>query len=236
PASATDVLGARAYTWSNNNAFRPGAIPGVPMFGAGAIPTSGPELERVSQGIMNLERAAPETLGRWTNDRDATAGAMLEATVTDILAGNTVERRSSVDPALSTNSSTARGVAAATAGGMQRWQAHHLVPFAEVASLPVATQQAIAASGWRMDSPGNLIALPADIASFQGPPNNGALPMHSGAHPNYSAEAGRMLNVVAAAHTANPNMTPQEMRALMTTVETEMRAQIHSRMWHNVVR
>jgi hypothetical protein len=145
---------------------------------------------------------------------------------------NVVERSSSVDPALSTYSTRARTIAAATAGGLQNWQAHHLIPFETMKNLPVPLQAQIAASGWRMDSPGNLIALPADQASFQGPPNNTALPMHNGSHPNYSADAATQFAGLVANY---QNMTPSQIRAELTRIEAHMTTELLGRVYHNRV-
>jgi hypothetical protein len=57
----------------------------------------------------------------------------------------------------------------------------------------VPVQEKIAASGWKMDSPGNIMALPSDKASFNGPPNDRYLPMHRGAHPKYNAEVSKKI-------------------------------------------
>ena len=101
--------------------------------------------------------------------------------------GISVERRG-IFPELSTTSSGARSAAQASGAPLpQNWQAHHKIPYATLLSLPFETQLAIAESGWRLDSPENVVPLPADEPSYTAPPNNGHWPMHRGPHPNYSA-------------------------------------------------
>jgi hypothetical protein len=99
------------------------------------------------------------------------------------------ERRSAVDPALSSTSRAAR--AALGIAGNNSWVAHHLIPFAVVAAMPAPAQLAIARSGWRMDSLENLIALPANFPTYIGPINNGRLPIHNSAHFHYSRAAAQ---------------------------------------------
>ncbi|MEM9628382.1 MAG: AHH domain-containing protein [Pseudomonadota bacterium] len=219
PALPEDVLAARAYVWSKN--FAPINYRDVPWSGTGN--------EQAARSIMQLEQAVPGTLGS-AMQGDATSRRMLDEAVAGALAGNTTERRSDVDPALSTYSTRARAIAAATAGGMQNWQAHHLIPFETMQSLPVPLQMQIAASGWRMDSPGNLMALPGDEASFYGPPNNEALPMHRGSHPVYSARAsGQFAGLIA----NFDRMSPAEIRAEMARIELTMQGEILAGMHHD---
>jgi hypothetical protein len=197
------------------------------------VPFSGEKNERAAEGLMRLERAAPGTLGAGMQG-EAGARAMVETTIAAALGGEALERTSSVDPALSANSTRARGLAAATAGGMltQRWQAHHLVPFDSIASLPPALQTKMAAAGWKMDSAENLIALPADPATFQGPPNNGALPMHNGSHPRYSSFVNGQLGYLRAHH---QSMNPAQIRAELDRIETHMQTELLNKVYHSRV-
>jgi hypothetical protein len=64
--------------------------------------------------------------------------------------------------------------------------AHHLLPFAIVTGLPAAVQQAMANAGWKMDSAENLIALPANLPTYDSPANTPKVPIHNSAHPRYS--------------------------------------------------
>ena len=218
-----DVKAARAYVWGKNMAPLPGNY--------GEVPWSGAQNERVAQSIMRLEQAVPGTLGK-AYQGDPAARARLDAAVEGGLAGEPLERTSSVDPALSANSTRARAIAAASTGGMQNWQAHHKIPYDAVASLPVPVQEKIAASGWQMDSPGNVMALPADQASFENPPNSRYLPMHRGAHPNYNARVSGHLAGLAANHY---KMSPAEIRVELGRIELKMLDEIRAGNHHNRV-
>lgn len=218
-----DVNAARAYVWGKTMAPMPGNYSEVPW--------SGPANERTAESIMRLEQAVPGTLGK-AYQGDPDARARLDAAVDGALAGEPLQRTSSVDPALSASSTRARAVAAVSADGMQNWQAHHKIPYDTVASLPVPVQQKIAQSGWKMDSPGNLMALPGDQASFEGPPNSGVLPMHRGAHPEYNARVSDQFADLIANH---DNMSPSEVRAEMDRIEGHMHGEIEARMHHDRV-
>lgn len=85
------------------------------------------------------------------------------------------QRTSAVDPALSTSSATARAILGLVT--TQQWQAHHLIPFAVMAGLPLPFQQVAVAAGWKMDSFENLIALPANFPMFYA--NGRVLPVHN---------------------------------------------------------
>lgn len=97
--------------------------------------------------------------------------------------------------------------------------AHHRIGFASIASLPQSAQAAIAASGWRMDSPENLMPLPADRATYLSPPNSRRFPMHNGSHPVYDAETRAQLSKLAANHA---QMDAAEIRAELARVEAHM--------------
>jgi hypothetical protein len=132
--------------------------------------------------------------------------------------GLAVERVSAVDPALSASSRNARAAILAAGGTLpQNWQAHHKVPFATVAALPVDVQTSIAASGWQMNDLGNLAALPADQNSYQSLPNNYTLPQHRGSHRNYSAMVAGMLAPVVAGHNT---MAPGQLHTTMDGIGT----------------
>lgn len=83
-----------------------------------------------------------------------------------------------------------------------------------------------------MDSPGNLMALPSDEASFNGPPNNGYLPMHRGAHPEYNAEVSKKFAGLIVNH---DKMSPAEVRAEMGRIELQMEGEIRAAKHHNRV-
>jgi hypothetical protein len=208
PNKAADLLGARAYVWASYRA---------PLFSNAQF--SGPTLDRASQAIMTYERAHPGTA--LLADRGNMAAMQTLQTIANDAVANAsvVERRAAVSPALSTSSTNARALVAAGTG-MQNWQAHHLIPFAEVAKLPANVQLAIARSGWRMDSPENLTPLPADQITFVSPPNNRVLPVHNSAHSVYSADvANRLTNL----RVNGATMTDPQIRTELLAIEGSMR-------------
>ena len=160
--SAADLLAARAYVWARNM---------LPMNARywNKVPMSGFFNDWVAEEVLRYERAHPGTAMAATQG-DAAALRAIDEIVNRIAVAtgaedspNVLERTSAVSSALSANGTRARtllGIA-----GNQRWQAHHIIPFATVARLPAAAQQAIAASGWRMDSLVNLIALLTSLPS-----------------------------------------------------------------------
>lgn len=139
--------------------------------------------------------------------------------------GQPLERRSAISPALSTNSVSARALVAAGTR-MQNWQAHHLIPFAEVAALPTKVQLAIVRAGWKMDSPENVIALPANAATYAAPPNLGARPIHNRAHAVYGAEASTRLTNL---RTNGTSMTDAQIRTELRAIEGAMTASLLNR-------
>ena len=129
--------------------------------------------------------------------------------------------------ALSTETDAARAVAANTRY-LQQWQAHHLIPF-NVANEPEFVGKMLLATqaGWKMDSPENVVALPSTYAAFRGPPNNGALPQHSGSHPVYDNDVRTLLrlNLAGAA-------TPAQIHDGLRRVEATMTARILREDYH----
>jgi len=199
--NAANVLAARAYVWAQNY------IPVNYRYWS-KVPYSGPVNERVAAGVMRYERAHPGTAGLASRG-DAAAIAAIDRIVDEAVAAApaqiplVVERTSAVSPTLSASSTRARTLLSIM--GNQRWQAHHLVPFAVVAGLPVPVQQAIAASGWKMDSVGNLIALPANMATYVLPPNLTELPFHNGSQGvSYDNDVRNALGPLVARATALP--------------------------------
>jgi hypothetical protein len=221
---AVDVLAARAYVWADRMA---------PM-SFWSLPWSGPIHDQVAQTIMQYERDHPGVTGLATRGNTA-ALAAIGTIVNEITAGvlddpTVLERTSSVAPALSTNSSRARAALGTVA--LPQWQAHHLIPFAVMASLPVPVQQAIVAAGWVIDSAENLIALPANYAAFIGMPNLTRLPWHNSAHAQYDADVRTALVPVVA---GGVSMTPVVLRAALFTVENIQRTLLVARRYHDRV-
>ncbi|WP_375403177.1 AHH domain-containing protein [uncultured Sphingomonas sp.] len=208
---ATDLLAARAYVWATYNA---------PLFSRAGF--SGPTLERAAHAIMAYERTHPGTALLAERGHSSSQAALTRIANDAVAGGQVVERRSAVAPSLSTNSAAARAQLAPHTR-MQNWQAHHLIPFAEIAKLPVPVQLAIARSGWRMDSAENLMALPADRATFLALPNNRVFPMHSSSHPNYSADVGNSLSNL---RLNGATMTPARIRSELEGLEAQWRAKL----------
>jgi hypothetical protein len=137
-----------------------------------------------------------------------------------------MERRTSPtgNPALSSSSPAARAAVAPTTG-MQNWQAHHLIPLNVIHSSPALTAafQKASATGWKTDSVENLVALPADNASYVSPPNNRTFPMHNGSHPQYDAEVRTQLSNLEANYN---HMTPTQIRSEIARVEFHMQSEL----------
>jgi hypothetical protein len=220
---AADVLAARAYVWADWMA--PISFP--------AMPWSGPEHDRAAEAVMGYEREHPGTTGLATRGNAAAIAAistLIGETTSGVLDNPDVVysvRPSAVDKALDANATVARSLCGNPS--YQSWQAHHLVPFAVMASLPVLVQQAIAASGWKMDSVENLIALPANYASFVGFPNLQSLPQHSGSHVVYDADVRvALVPIVAGAN----SMGAQALRSALMAVESLQRDRLIQRRYH----
>ena len=181
---------------------------------------------------MRYEREHPGTAGLATRGNAAAIAAI------DTLIGETVSgvlhspeivysvRPSAVDNALDANASVARSLCGNPS--YQSWQAHHLIPFAVMANLPDRVQRTIVASGWKMDSVENLVALPANYASFIGPPNLQSLPQHSGSHVAYADVRVALVPVVAGA----TSMGAQALRVALSAVETLQRDRLVQRRYH----
>lgn len=209
------VLSAYAYVWGKYWA------PTLPQFFR--LPTAGDSRglnERFARELGRYERDNPGTVFLATNGNAAAQmaiGMVLDGALSghDVNIGLIHERRSSaVDRALSTDSAVTR-----TALGIENsrsWIAHHVIPFAVVRDLPVPAQKAIAAAGWRMDSPENLIALPANDPAYYGPPNLTRLPKHNSAHTQYSRDVAAALAPIAA---TAPQMPPAALLDQLRAVE-----------------
>jgi hypothetical protein len=213
---AADVMAARAYVWGRNIA------PSVFW----DIPYSGPVNERFAQMLMRHERDNPGTLGVSVRGHSGAQRAVRQL-VAMAVAGTApavaqvFARTSAVDPALSSSSRQARTLLAILA--LQSWQAHHLIPFDEVARLPVDTQRVMVQSGWRLDSLENLIALPTNHPAYYGPPNLQSLPIHNTSHPRYSADVRAVLVPAMAAFSAASSSQWPAVRAAILAIENQFR-------------
>lgn len=221
-ADAADLLAAHAYVWARNM---------LPLnYRYWHVPATGPVNERVAQAVMRHERTHPGTVVLATRG-DADALTALDALVASAVPQMpvTVERTSNVSSTLSADSTRARTLLGIM--GSQNWQAHHIIPFAVVAGLDRAVQRAIAASDWRMDSMVNLIALPANLATYLLPPNLTGLPYHSGSHGvRYDVDVQNALRPIAA---AAQGMAPNALRTAMEGVDQRFRVELRTnRLYH----
>lgn len=113
---------------------------------------------------------------------------------------------------------------------MQEWEAHHLIPFNVVAALPVPVQMAIAKSGWAMDSAENVIALPANYATFIAVPNSRTLPIRRGPHAYmYNADTA---GLVATLVVPNATTAAAELRSSLLAVESDMTNRLFAQRYH----
>lgn len=69
-----------------------------------------------------------------------------------------------------------------------------------------------------MDSPENVLAVPADMGTYTALPNDRYLPYHSGPHPNYDADIARMLNERLGGAARMPD---EEVAAVLRGIEAE---------------
>ncbi|MBD8546019.1 AHH domain-containing protein [Sphingomonas sp. CFBP 8760] len=214
--SAADMLAAAAYVWASVR---------MPLNGRyWDVPFSGPANTRVAVAVMRYEQAHPGTVVLAMRSDETTLRA-LDAVVAGQWPQEAMitERTSAVSPTLSAHSARARSLAGIL--GNQRWQAHHIIPFATVARLPTAVQHAIAASGWQMDSTVNLIPLPANYVAYLMPPNLGAYPYHSGSHSRYDRDVSTALQPVAA---GAATMAPAALNAAMEDIDRRFRTALRT--------
>lgn len=214
PGDAVDVLAARAYVWGRNMA---------PLW-YWDVPTSGRLNERVAVAIMRHERDNPGTLGlavRGQRDAKRAIDAIVKSVVagaTGIAAAQVFKRTSTVDPALSTNSTRARAILKIQ--NRNSFRAHHLIPFAVMAAQPRRFQLAVVAAGWRMDSIENLVALPANFPTYTSPYNRPFRPYHTGPHLIYSGVVTQRLSPISS---RTPPLAGQALRAALANIEAAMK-------------
>lgn len=171
---------------------------------------------------MRNELDNPAMLGRAIAG-DARArrviGMVVDAAVDGFVAAGpeVYYRTSSVDPALSAYSTRARGLLGISG---KNWRAHHLIPFAVMAAMPVTSQKAVVASGWRMDSSENLIALPANMVTYVAPPNSSRFSVHNSPHRTYSSVVAARCALIASDASS---METSVLRTALGDVEIEMR-------------
>lgn len=210
-----DMLAAEAYLW-------------VQYYGPWVflrLPNDPRALDQVGQALMWHERQFPTTLRR-SGSGDLQAVGEVRGVVDQALLGlgvvsldTVMTRTSSVHPKLSTDSSRCRTLLGLTTPD---WRAHHLIPFAVVASLPSNVQLAFVKAGWQMDDVRNLMALPANLVLYNSLPAPKA-PVHNSAHTRYSRDVTAFLaaSVVPAALANSPTLLNQ-LRATETTFRTRL--------------
>ncbi len=209
---AADMLAAEAYLW-------------IQFYGPWIflrLPNERGALDQVGQALMNYERRHPTTLRR-SERGDPQAVSAVRQIVDDALRANNlaatdnaVYRTSAVDSKLSADSTRCRSLL----GLMSLdWRAHHIIPFAVVASLPPAVQLAFVKAGWVLDSVPNLIALPANIVIYNQFGGN-AGPVHNSAHYRYSADVAVMLAPLA---TSALTLPPMQLLMQLHSIEAHFR-------------
>ena len=227
PTNAADVLAIRAYVWAQTAApwtrFGP-----LVNFG---VPSSGPQLESVSQFIMALELARPGTLGL-AQQGDAQSNAYLNLAAAGWHAGRRHIRKpaSACEPARRrSRPHLGERVPQLNLQTNDQMQAHHLIP-ANVWGAYVHITMLAGQAGWLPDTPDNLIPLPANAATQAKLAAGGlTLPIHSSSHPNYDLWTSG--EIIMEQENYGNTLTPIEARAIFEKVEIYMRRLIVARMW-----
>jgi hypothetical protein len=229
PSRPADVMAATAYVWSQYH---------LGFFTA--APFSGPDLDAASQAVMRyvlLNPGAMIAVSGGSPSRGAQALNLIigaaNAGLADYIAENRA-RPAGVAPELQTTSRAARAaIAEQLKSG--RMQAHHLVP-AYNWGARVDISALAAKADWIVDSPSNLIALPADLAAqaeYQSRLGEW-LPVHNGSHPSYSQETAQLILTEETKFGSPP--TPLEARAIMDEVARINRARLISGYYGQIVR
>lgn len=173
PENRTNMIAAGAYIWTYDAANSD--HPRNNVFAA--------------EAAMWFARDNPVGWDNYLRRGEPQASAIVSTLMRDAVANPDNSRAvSSVSPALASYSRRIRNIliAANATRGLQNWQAHHLIPVAEVHRLPRNVQLAIVRTGWRVNSLENLIAVPGDLATYRAAPNSTRLPYHQGSHSRYS--------------------------------------------------
>jgi hypothetical protein len=229
PTNAADILAIRAYVWAQNfapwNYFGP-----TVQFG---VPSSGPQLESVSQFIMALELARPGTL-YLAQHGDARSNKYLDVAVELGMQGGAIfesRRPENLPTSLQTSTQAAR--AALNLKTNDQMRAHHLIPVNVWATYLPITMLAKKA-GWQQDGANNLIALPANEATQRKLAAGGLnLPIHSTNHPEYDGTSTGVIavEVAGAVSDSTLTLTPAQARAVYEKAERRMRGLIMDGMW-----
>jgi hypothetical protein len=222
PTSAADVLAARAYVWAEYGAPKN-------YFN---VPWGGEQLESVRQSIMALELARPGTL-YLALQGDKQSGRYINVAVEDGMHGGAIfesrARPENLPAALQTTIERAR--AALNLKPNDQMRAHHLIS-ANVWEKRLSLSTLASQAGWQPDSPGNLIALPANEAAQAELAADGQiLPIHSSNHPKYDFEAlGKIIEAEEIYYQPTPP-TPAQARAIFEEVALSMRGRIIAGEW-----
>lgn len=228
PATVEGLLAAKAYQDVIDSSRDLGAAKALQRqtglnYDPAKVVQNGPHLNALAETVARIEYDHP---GTWdaltTRERQSTIRQAAAANVQPqidtslkavdmglissapgaLIGPGLLEARIGIHPALTTYSRRARNLAFATAMPVnpQNWRAHHVVPFESIYKMDPTAQLALAGAGWRMDSPGNLIALPGDSVTYEAPPNSQRRPYHSGPHRNYTAAVNKQLATIRNSH------------------------------------
>jgi hypothetical protein len=211
PSRPADVIAASAYVWSRY------ALPRQT-----AAPFSGPALDAASEAVMRCVLANPGVFATMlegsTSQKERSASLVIGAANAGLAdyAAESRARPAGVAPELQTTSRAAR---AAISDQLKsgRMEAHHLVPAYNWGQRVDISDLAVK-DGWEVNSPSNLIALPADPASqaeYQAKFGEW-LPVHRGFHKSYNDETASLI--LAEETKFPPNPTPLQARAIMDEV------------------
>jgi len=162
-----------------------------------------------------------------TQGGDVKSYSLVLGAATGGLADYTAEskpRPEGVDPSLQTTSRAARKAIGLRLND-KSMQAHHLVPakvWGDNKDIAALAQQ----TGWKPNSPSNLIALPSSSASqaAYAAETGEMLPVHRSNHKNYNKETDNSISIGRGLFSPNP--TPLQARAILEGVALYNRIRI----------
>jgi hypothetical protein len=221
-----DVMAAAAYVWSRYT------LPVIDI----DVPFTGPGLDAASEAVMRIVLVNPGSFPamlQGSGQRSSQSATLIIAAANAGLADYAAESRArpaGVRPELQTTSASARkAIAAFLKNG--KMQAHHLVP-ANVWGENIGIADLASKDGWEPDDPSNLIALPADVPTWN--LFGGTLPMHNSSHPKYDQDTRNEIVLTRSAFP--PNLTPLQAHAILDSVALENRFRILTRVYYPVLR
>jgi hypothetical protein len=192
------------------------------------VPWGGEQLESVRQSIMALELARPGTL-YLALQGDQASGRYVNVAVEAGMRGGAIfesrARPENLPAALQTTISRARAALGLKTNDQMR--AHHLIS-ANVWEKRLDLATLASQAGWEPDSPGNLIALPAnETTQAKLAPN---LPIHNSSHPKYDAIVWGKIFIEQGNYGKGPP-TAVQARAIFEKVAVQMRESIETGEW-----